>query len=126
MTLAAGAKMVIVPFDPAVDTARLAAFEIAYKCDLTAGVTVFGPWSGALSNGGERLALEKPQASDNPLVPAAISWIVIDQVGYSDYDPWPVEADGLGKSLTRLHPDNAQRSGDDPSNWTAAAPTPGQ
>ncbi|MBN1125384.1 MAG: lamin tail domain-containing protein, partial [Sedimentisphaerales bacterium] len=126
MSLTAGAKIIIVPFDPTNDPERLAAFETAYSCDLTAGVNVFGPWTGALSNGGERLALEKPQASDDLLDPTAISWIVVDQVGYSDYDPWPVGADGSGNSLTRLSPDNAQRSGDDPSSWIAAAPTPGQ
>ncbi len=125
MLLGAGAKIVIVPFDPTNDAARLAAFEAAYNCDLTAGVNVFGPWTGALSNGGERLSLEEPQDSDDPLDPAAISWIVIDYVTYSDYDPWPVEADGLGNSLTRLYPDNAQRAGNDPANWTAITPTPG-
>jgi len=126
MSLAAGAKIVIVPFDPVAEPARLAAFEAAYNCDLTAGVNVFGPWAGALSNGSERLALEQPQASDDPLDPAAISWILIDQISYSDYDPWPVGADGSGHSLTRLNPASAQYSGDDPANWTAATPTPGQ
>ncbi|MGH2271610.1 lamin tail domain-containing protein [Anaerohalosphaeraceae bacterium U12dextr] len=126
MSLAAGAKIVIVPFDPVAEPARLNAFEAAYHCDLTAGVDVFGPWVGALSNGSERLALEKPQASDDPLNPAAISWILIDQVSYSDYDPWPVGADGSGHSLTRLNPDSAPYCGDDPANWTATTPTPGQ
>jgi hypothetical protein len=126
MSLAAGAKIVIVPFDPVAEPARLNAFEAAYHCDLTAGVDVFGPWVGALSNGSERLALEKPQASDDPPNPAAISWILIDQVSYSDYDPWPVGADGSGHSLTRLNPDSAPYCGDDPANWTATTPTPGQ
>jgi hypothetical protein len=88
-------------------------------------VNVLGPWTGNLSNGGERLALEKPQASDDPLNPADLSWILIDQVTYSDYDPWPVGADGMGHSLTRLYPSNPAKSGDDPTNWTAAEPTPG-
>lgn len=126
MSLAAGGRIVIVPFDPAVETARLAAFESAYGCDLTAGTDVFGPYSGNLSNGGERLALEKPQASDDPLDPTAISWIIVDQVTYSDYDPWPVQADGSGSALIRQYPNDPSRSGDDPANWIAGTPGPGQ
>jgi hypothetical protein len=126
LSLTPGAKILIVPFDPSVETGRLEAFESYYGCTLTAGVNVFGPWSGNLSNGGERLALEKPQASDDPLNPAALSWILIDQVNYSDYHPWPAGADGLGYSLTRLYPSNPSKSGDDPTNWTAAPPTPGR
>jgi hypothetical protein len=75
-----------------------------------------------LSNKGERLALEKPQKSDDPLNPAEPSWIIIDQVNYSDYDPWPVEADGYGACLSRIDP---ACSGNDPDNWIAADPTPG-
>ncbi|HRT22773.1 MAG TPA: lamin tail domain-containing protein [Anaerohalosphaeraceae bacterium] len=124
-SLKAGDRIVIVPFDPILDSSRLGAFETFYGCSLTAGVNVLGPWTGNLSNGGERLALEKPQASDDPLNPADLSWILIDQVTYSDYDPWPVGADGMGHSLTRLYPSNPAKSGDDPMNWTAAEPTPG-
>jgi len=123
--MAPGARIVIVPFDPVFEPGRLDAFNAYYGSSLAAGFNVFGPWSGNLSNGGERLALEKPQASDIPGDPSAISWIVIDQVYYSDYHPWPAEADGQGASLTRLYPFNPARSGDDPTNWTAAAPTPG-
>ncbi len=125
LSVSAGGRLVIVPFDPAVETARLEAFESAYNCNLTPGIDVFGPYSGNLSNGGERLALEKPQQSDDPLDPEAVSWILIDQVTYSDYDPWPVQADGYGLALLRLEPENPGKSGDDPSNWTAAAPSPG-
>jgi hypothetical protein len=124
-SLKSGDRIVIVPFDPMLDSSRLEAFETFYGCSLTAGVNVLGPWTGNLSNGGERLALEKPQASDDPLNPADLSWILIDQVTYSDYDPWPVGADGMGHSLTRLYPSNPAKSGDDPTNWTAAEPTPG-
>jgi len=125
LSLAPGAKIVIVPFDPVLESGRLNAFNAYYNSSLTPGVNVFGPWSGSLSNGGERLALEKPQASDIPGDPSAISWVVMDQVTYSDYTPWPAGADGLGYSLTRLYPSNSSKSGDDPTNWTAAAPTPG-
>jgi hypothetical protein len=46
----------------------------------------------------------------------------VDEVRYNDKAPWPPATDGSGPSLQRRDP---QAYGDDPINWTAAAPTPG-
>ena len=123
-SLSSGQRILIVDFDPATETARLDAFETAYGTNnLTVGVDIFGPWSGGLSNNGERVTLEKPQDSDDPLDPTAISWIIVDECIYNDYWPWPTEADGGGAALYRMS-SAATASGNDSSNWTAQTPTP--
>lgn len=58
-------------------------------------------------------------------------WIRVDRVRYSDgshsddfpggFDPWSIEADGIGLSLSRIHP---AYYGNDPNNWQAAIPSP--
>jgi hypothetical protein len=124
-TLGSGDRIIIVDFDPA-NSVRLAAFESAYSTGtLTAGVDIFGPWSGDLSNNGERVTLEKPQDSDDPLDPAAISWIIVDECVYNDYWPWPVSPDGTGDALHRVS-SVADESGNDPDNWQAVTPALGR
>jgi hypothetical protein len=59
-------------------------------------------------------------------------YIRIDRVNYSDgshpencpggIDLWPTEADGNGMSLVRKVPTDY---GNDPENWQASSPTPG-
>ena len=59
-------------------------------------------------------------------------YIRIDRIKYSDgshpencpglADLWPTEPDGNGKSLTRKAPTDY---GNDPDNWIASAPSPG-
>lgn len=121
-SISAGGRLVIVGFDPLVETSRLAAFAGAYGAGLKPGIQLLGPWQGSLSNAGERLALEKSQAG--PEITDAAGWVVVDEVVYSDVPPWPTGSDGDGKSLRRIHPD-AAHSGSDPANWESASPSPG-
>jgi len=121
-TIPAHGRIVIVGFDPKVAISKLAAFTTVYGGQFTPGVTIFGPWSGVLSNRSERLSLEKPQ-----LVPGAAQpsgWVVIDEVTYASTAPWPAGVCGTGNCLHRLATD-ATHSGNDPANWQAAAPSPG-
>jgi hypothetical protein len=94
-----------------------------------AGVQIFGPYDGKLSNSGEKLELSMPGDLDELLIR---HYIRIDRINYSDgfhpddspgsVDLWPTESDGGGKSLIR---NTAANYGNDPNNWTAGTPSPG-
>jgi len=99
-TLPAGEKLWLVPFDPVADPGQLALFAATYGLT-PAQETLLGPYSGQLSNQGERVALERPQESDDPLLPLDISWVVVDELFYFDQSPWPSGADGTGFPLLR-------------------------
>ena len=85
------------------------------------GAPILGPYSGKLGNRSDRVALEKPQYPDLPGEP--YSWVIVDEVIYGNQTPWPAAANGAGFSLERTA---LSGSGDNPVNWKAAAPTPGQ
>jgi len=95
------------------------------KYTAPAGVKVLAWGLGNLADGGERIELSKPADPDGQGNPV---WIRVDRVAYSDgshpqgVDPWPVQADGQGLSLSRIDPGIY---GNDPANWHAATPSPG-
>ena len=121
-SIPAGGKLIIVGFDPVRDIDRLNSFKNTYNTGtLTAGVDITGPWTGNLSNNGERLALKKPETPDTPGDP--VCWVNVDEVIYADVSPWPEDADGEGYALQRISADQYY-SGNDPGNWEAALPTP--
>lgn len=101
----------------------------AARYDVPAGVQVFEWPGGKLNNAGEKIQLSMPGDIDTQF---RRQWIRVDRVNYSDGshpddtpgagDPWPVEPDGAGYSLSRIGP---TEYGNDPINWLAAAPSPG-
>ena len=117
--LAAGGYLLLVNFDPATNAAQLAAFKSRYGL-VSDSLPIFGPYGGKLDNSSDRVALERPQASADPLNP--ISWVMMDEVIYADQSPWPCGTDGTGNSLQRI---SAAQHGCDPANWIGEAPTPG-
>jgi hypothetical protein len=91
---------------------------------------ILGPYEGNLDNAGESLELSMPGDVDTGNIR---QYIRVDRINYSDgshpencpgnIDLWPIEADGNGMALTRKAPTDY---GNDPENWTASAPSPGQ
>jgi len=123
LSIPAGGRLIVVGFDPVVEMSRLNAFIAAYHTGpLTAGVEIVGPWSGRLSNRGERVAVERPEPPDQAGDP--IVWVIEDEVIYADVAPWPEGPDGDGDALQRVYADR-WHCGNDPANWQAAAPSPG-
>jgi hypothetical protein len=98
-SLEAGASLWLVSFDPA-DSTLLNLFCTTYGLN-AADERILGPYQGQLSNTGERVAIEWPQASDDPDHPLDISWAVLDEMYYFNQSPWPATADGTGYPLVR-------------------------
>jgi hypothetical protein len=98
-----------------------------YTIPATANILEWGP--GRLSNAGETVMLFRPDRVGDK---GERQWGCVDRVTFSDgahleafptaVDPWPIQADGMGSSLTRLF---TTRHGNDPNNWQAADPSPG-
>jgi len=110
LVLPAGGRLLIVGIDPA-------AFRGKYN--VAPAVQVLGPFPGGLQDSGERLELQRPDTPEANGVP----YVTVDEVRYNDKAPWPAGADGSGPSLQRLLP---AAYGNDPANWQAALPTPGE
>jgi hypothetical protein len=117
-SIAAGATLVVVPFDPA-DTPSRLAFEAFYG--LSGTIAMAGPYTGSLNNAGESVALLRP-GTPPPDEPSFTPHLLVDAVTYDDESPWPTSADGGGSSLARRSDRSLGHSAD---GWTAAAPSPG-
>jgi hypothetical protein len=117
VTLPAGGHLLVVSFDPQLDSAALTEFRSRYH--VSNSVSIFGPYSGHLSNNGESLSLYKPDSPAAGFVPH----VLVEKIKYLTAAPWPAGAGGTGASLQRLEPGGY---GNDPGNWFIAMPTAGQ
>ena len=121
-TLAAGASLLVVPFDPVNNPDALSRFEAQYPGYSSSQLVMDGPYSGALNNGGDTLDLEQPgtpPTSDPTYTPHLIE----DEVAYANVAPWPTAAYGAGDSLERNMATIGW--GDASTSWTAGPPTLG-
>jgi len=120
ITVAAQGYLVLVSFNPATNAAAVAAFQAKYG----SSGTLAGPFQGRLGNGGDDLALSRPDAPQQAPHPDAgfVPMILVDRVAYGDTAPWPLAADGGGASLQRLAD---SLYGNEPLNWKAEPATSG-
>jgi hypothetical protein len=127
-TLPARGNLLVLRFDPnnPGNATKLAAFQAAYP-NIPQGTILVGGYAGTieggvLNNGGETLRISRP---DEPPAnePTFIPYILVDEVEYDDVAPWPTSPDGTGASLTRVN--TTVVFGNEPTNWTGSAPTPG-
>jgi hypothetical protein len=102
-SIAANGYALIVPIDPNT-------FRSTYG--IPASVAIFGPYTGQLSNGGEKITLAKPGTP----VGATTPFITVDRVNYDNATPWPALAAGTGPSAARI---SGALYGNDPANWRA-------
>lgn len=117
----------LTPGDRLVLTKDLALLDSVYV--VRSSVQIFEWGTGNLDNAGETLQLSRSGEADED---EPRPWIAVDCVVYSDgshgsdfpgtVDPWPVEADGWGLSLTRTV---TEAYGNDPNNWSSAIGSPG-
>ncbi|MCP4195217.1 MAG: hypothetical protein GY768_31840 [Planctomycetaceae bacterium] len=120
-TLAAGATVVLLKFDPAdpENINQLNAFRAHYGID--DNVRLLGGYRGLLSNADDRVLLLRPDGTD-PDDPTEILRVQEDEVLYDDLAPWPKSADGTGHSLQRKSVDAFGNLG---QSWNATIPSPG-
>jgi hypothetical protein len=120
-TIPAGGFLLVVGFDPLEQAAQLNAFRSRYNVPAT--TPILGPYRGHLSNVGATVALLAPVA---PGLTTPNSWdvgyMLAEQVRYSDSNPWPETAGGMGFSLHRR---DVTQFADDPIHWAGANPGPG-
>lgn len=106
-TIAAGEKIVLI-------SNKITAEQFRAEYQTPSSVRIF-TFDGALSNSGERVAIEAPiSPSTITGLGDFVPYLVIDEVEYSDQLPWPTKADGSNYSLIRK---DLNKHGSAPSNW---------
>jgi hypothetical protein len=123
LQLAKDEHLLVVSFDPVHQPQQLAEFVARYG--VAANTQVLGPFAGALGNDNDKIELLKPDAPQVPGSPnpGFVPYVLVDEVDYASAPPWPTNALDTGLSLQRI---NTGSYGNDPINWTTAAPTAGQ
>src|SRR5450759_5722235 len=123
VTLAPGEYALVVSFEPTANPILTAAFRNKYG--LATNVLLFGPYSGKLSNAGDKIDLQKPDSVQGAghINLGYVHYVSVDKVEYADTTPWPATADGTGNSLQRL---DSLKYANDPANWVALPPTAGR
>ena len=95
--MAADSYLLVVSFDPGIETAKLADFRNYYGLDTS--VPILGPFTGGLNDYSETVRFRLPDtpSADPPNLTPYVIW---DTVTYFDWDLWPTEPDGPGESVS--------------------------
>jgi hypothetical protein len=114
LSLAPGARLLLVNFDPATNAPQVAQFRAKYGFSIQ--TPLYGPYGNKLPNGSGTVELYKPGA---PITPGhadvgTAPYLLVESIAYSDAAPWPKDADGKGLALQRL---SLGAYGNDPTNW---------
>jgi hypothetical protein len=119
-SIPAGGYLIVVSFNPLTNPGQLAMFQSRYGSNSA----LVGPYSGKLVNSSASVELTKPDAPNLVLGEdfGEVPSVLVDKVAYDDLPPWPNDADGTGPSIHRIH---MTGYGNDPTNWMAAAASPG-
>jgi len=87
---------------------------------IPAEVPIYGPYTPfALDNAGETIVLSRP---GDPEADGFVPYILVEKITYNNKAPWPLEADGLGPSLSRVA---SWAYANDVVNWHPSAATGG-
>jgi hypothetical protein len=112
----------LVGFDPVANPGALARFRSRYGLDTLANV--LGPWHGDLQSSSGVIRLLKPgepakdATADTTTTPA----VLVEEVTCSGLSSWATNSTATGLALVRR---DANGFSDDPANWMAAPPSPG-
>ena len=102
------------PADPE-NVNELNAFRLAY--DIGPEVRLLGGYSGQLNNSDDRVELQRAVASGTD-----VTRVQEDEVLYDDLKPWPINADGTGRTIQRI---SATHYGNAGASWYSGPGTPG-
>jgi hypothetical protein len=122
LTLAPDARLLVVSFNPASDTQRLADFRAAHQ--IPDAIPIFGPFQGSLALPEASLELQEPDNPEGPdkPKPGFVPYFRRERVDFLTTNPWPNLSLTSGLALQRLpNPPFAN----DPAAWSTALPTPG-
>lgn len=117
IVLAPNGILTVVGFNP-VNAFMRSPFISRFGIDPNA--TILGPWLGTLGNEGDTLELQRPRLTSSP--GGGSGWIPVDRVQYTPAPPWPDTAEHSSGSIVRI---GWNFFGNEPDNWAADLPTPG-
>lgn len=120
ITLQPSEHALVVRFSPSAPEAA----SFRSRRQLPAGIRLFGPFNGRLSNDGDEIRLERPDRPQTAPAPDAgfVPYLLVERVAYLASFPWPVAPADQETSLQRKQ---VLAYANDPVHWIVGPPSPG-